>query len=130
MAAVTLKTAFSYIDEVKNIFANPDNSSSYEPKVFDLFMEIFDKYKKEKAGIPEVCERISNLFIGHPQLILGFNPYLIPNGYEIEVLDVKMAGTGDPGIQVILNFPNNTIETLVTHNLNKGQPEALAAPWD
>ena len=33
---------------------------------------------------PGVIERVSNLFKGHPELIVGFNTFL-PPGYKIEV---------------------------------------------
>jgi paired amphipathic helix protein Sin3a len=33
---------------------------------------------------PGVIQRVSNLFKGHPELIVGFNTFL-PPGYKIEV---------------------------------------------
>ena len=42
------------------------------------------KDNQSKINTPEVISRVSCLFKGHPDLIVGFNAFL-PLGYEIQV---------------------------------------------
>jgi paired amphipathic helix protein Sin3a len=38
----------------------------------------------QSIDAPDVISRVSNLFKGHPEMIVGFNSFL-PPGYKIEV---------------------------------------------
>lgn len=42
------------------------------------------EFKSQSIDTPGVIARVSNLFRGHPELIVGFNTFL-PPGYKIEV---------------------------------------------
>lgn len=42
------------------------------------------EFKSQSIDTPGVIQRVSNLFKGHPELIVGFNTFL-PPGYKIEV---------------------------------------------
>ncbi|KAK8773318.1 hypothetical protein V5799_012149 [Amblyomma americanum] len=45
---------------------------------------------------PGVIQRVSNLFKGHPELIVGFNTFL-PPGYRIEVQANEQVNVSMPG---------------------------------
>ncbi len=61
---------------------------------------------------PGVISRVSTLFRGHPDLIVGFNTFL-PPGYKIEVQANETISVHQPGQQVMslstaLSPPNKT----------------------
>lgn len=72
-----VEDALSYLDEVKFKFGN-------QPQVYNDFLDIMKEFKSQSIDTPGVIQRVSNLFKGHPQLIVGFNTFL-PPGYKIEV---------------------------------------------
>lgn len=45
----------------------------------------------DSIDTPGVIQRVSNLFKGHPELIVGFNTFL-PPGYKIEVQSNEQVG--------------------------------------
>lgn len=49
---------------------------------------------------PGVITRVSNLFRGHPDLIVGFNTFL-PPGYKIEVQANETISVHQPGQQAM-----------------------------
>uniref|UniRef100_A0A3Q2DID1 Paired amphipathic helix protein Sin3b n=1 Tax=Cyprinodon variegatus TaxID=28743 RepID=A0A3Q2DID1_CYPVA len=48
------------------------------------FLDIMKEFKSQSIDTPGVINRVSQLFHGHPDLVLGFNAFL-PPGYRIEV---------------------------------------------
>jgi paired amphipathic helix protein Sin3a len=50
------------------------------------------EFKSQSIDTPGVIQRVSLLFDGHPDLIVGFNTFL-PPGYKIEVGDAAHPGT-------------------------------------
>ena len=66
-----------YIDEVKHKFRN-------RPQVYDKFMDIFKQFRYQSIDTDGVVAQVSQLFVGHPELIVGFNVFL-PPGYKIDV---------------------------------------------
>ena len=66
-----------YIDEVKHKFRN-------RPQVYDKFMDIFKQFRYKSIDTDRVVAQVSQLFVGHPELIVGFNVFL-PDGYKIDV---------------------------------------------
>ncbi|CAO1622068.1 unnamed protein product [Sympodiomycopsis kandeliae] len=76
MAALNVKDALSYLDQVKVQFAE-------QPDVYNRFLDIMKDFKSQSIDTPGVIERVSTLFRGHPSLIQGFNTFL-PPGYRIE----------------------------------------------
>jgi paired amphipathic helix protein Sin3a len=72
-----VEDALSYLDQVKYKFGN-------QPQVYNDFLDIMKEFKSQSIDTPGVIERVSNLFKGHPELIVGFNTFL-PPGYKIEV---------------------------------------------
>ena len=45
-------------------------------------------FKAQAIDTPGVIDKVSNLFRGHDQLILGFNTFL-PDSYKIELSDIE-----------------------------------------
>ncbi|KAJ1930185.1 hypothetical protein IWQ60_000510 [Tieghemiomyces parasiticus] len=70
-----VRDALTYLDQVKLQFAN-------DPGVYNRFLDIMKDFKSHVIDTPGVIDRVSHLFIGHPQLIQGFNAFL-PPGYYI-----------------------------------------------
>lgn len=72
-----VEDALSYLDQVKYKFGS-------QPQVYNDFLDIMKEFKSQTIDTPGVIQRVSNLFKGHPELIVGFNTFL-PPGYKIEV---------------------------------------------
>ncbi|XP_052265648.1 (E3-independent) E2 ubiquitin-conjugating enzyme-like isoform X2 [Dreissena polymorpha] len=72
-----VEDALSYLDQVKLQFGN-------QSQVYNDFLDIMKEFKSQTIDTLGVINRVSNLFKGHPELIVGFNTFL-PPGYKIEV---------------------------------------------
>uniref|UniRef100_A0AAX7UR48 Paired amphipathic helix protein Sin3b n=1 Tax=Astatotilapia calliptera TaxID=8154 RepID=A0AAX7UR48_ASTCA len=59
------------------------------------FLDIMKEFKSQSIDTPGVINRVSQLFHGHPDLVLGFNAFL-PPGYRIEVPKNGMAFLQSP----------------------------------
>ena len=55
------------------------------------FNSPLQEFKSQSIDTPGVISRVSMLFKGHPELIVGFNTFL-PPGYKIEVQTNEQAG--------------------------------------
>ncbi|CAH2237871.1 jg4886 [Pararge aegeria aegeria] len=96
-----VEDALSYLDQVKYKF-------NTMPQVYNDFLDIMKEFKSQTIDTPGVITRVSNLFKGHPELIVGFNTFL-PPGYKIEVqsngqVSVSMpspTGAGCAGVGVV-----------------------------
>mmetsp|Transcript_12839 Transcript_12839/g.23137 ORF Transcript_12839/g.23137 Transcript_12839/m.23137 type:complete len:93 (+) Transcript_12839:57-335(+) len=73
-----IEDVLSYLDQVKLQFGN-------QPQVYNDFLDIMKEFKSQTIDTPGVINRVSNLFKGHPNLIVGFNTFM-PPWYKIEVL--------------------------------------------
>lgn len=97
-----VEDALSYLDQVKYKFGN-------QPQVYNDFLDIMKEFKSQSIDTPGVIQRVSNLFKGHPELIVGFNTFL-PPGYKIEV----QANDQGVAFQVSVSVPspsgNNSIQ--------------------
>lgn len=85
-----VEDALSYLDQVKFKFGN-------QPQVYNDFLDIMKEFKSQSIDTPGVIARVSSLFKGHPQLIVGFNTFL-PPGYKIEVQQRSDSG-------IVVNLP-------------------------
>ena len=85
MAASPLRVedALSYLDNVKNQFSD-------QPRVYNEFLDIMKEFKSQSTDTPGVIKRVTQLFQGHPDLIIGFNTFL-PAGYEIKESDIAQS---------------------------------------
>lgn len=72
-----VEDALSYLDLVKFKFGS-------KPQVYNDFLDIMKEFKSQSIDTPGVIQRVSSLFKGFPDLIVGFNTFL-PPGYKIEV---------------------------------------------
>ncbi|KAG7267798.1 hypothetical protein CRUP_003217 [Coryphaenoides rupestris] len=72
-----VEDALSYLDQVKIRFGN-------DPRIYNKFLDIMKEFKSQSIDTPGVINRVSQLFHGHPDLVLGFNAFL-PPGYRIEI---------------------------------------------
>jgi len=75
-----VEDALTYLDEVKRQFGD-------QPHIYNMFLEIMKSFKAEAIDTPGVIQKVSELFKGHNNLILGFNTFL-PPGYRIENSDL------------------------------------------
>ncbi|KAK4337070.1 hypothetical protein RND71_043700 [Anisodus tanguticus] len=100
-----VEDALSYLDQVKFQF----NS---QPQVYNDFLDIMKEFKSQSIDTPGVIQRVSNLFRGHPELIVGFNTFL-PPGYKIEM---------QANDQVNVSMPNRTTSAIIIN----GPPTTLS----
>uniref|UniRef100_A0AAQ6IIZ6 Paired amphipathic helix protein Sin3b n=1 Tax=Anabas testudineus TaxID=64144 RepID=A0AAQ6IIZ6_ANATE len=99
-----VEDALSYLDQVKIRFAN-------DPGIYNKFLDIMKEFKSQSIDTPGVINRVSQLFHGHPDLVLGFNAFL-PPGYRIEVPKNGMAFLQSPfTAQVSPGQPGKSVAT-------------------
>jgi paired amphipathic helix protein Sin3a len=90
-----VEDALLYLDQVKQQFGD-------QPDIYNQFLDVMKDFKAQAIDTPGVILRVSTLFRGYPNLILGFNTFL-PPGYRIrpdtsiEVIPSQMTGRG--GVQ-------------------------------
>ncbi|KAI4502495.1 hypothetical protein M0802_002407 [Mischocyttarus mexicanus] len=116
-----VEDALSYLDQVKYKFSD-------QPQVYNDFLDIMKEFKSQSIDTPGVITRVSNLFKGHPELIVGFNTFL-PPGYKIEV----QANEKGYAFQVSVSIPSPTAThttTLSQHHctVNVGSPPVASPP--
>ncbi|CAB3383189.1 Hypothetical predicted protein [Cloeon dipterum] len=103
-----VEDALSYLDQVKFKFGS-------QPQVYNDFLDIMKEFKSQSIDTPGVIARVSNLFKGHPELIVGFNTFL-PPGYKIEV----QANDQGYAFQVSVSMPSptntNSVGTVTQHH--------------
>ncbi|XP_015113100.1 paired amphipathic helix protein Sin3b isoform X4 [Diachasma alloeum] len=116
-----VEDALSYLDQVKYKFND-------QPQVYNDFLDIMKEFKSQSIDTPGVITRVSNLFKGHPELIVGFNTFL-PPGYKIEV----QANEQGYAFQVSVSMPSPTAThtaTISQHHctVNVGSPPVASPP--
>ncbi|TYZ59045.1 hypothetical protein PybrP1_007594 [[Pythium] brassicae (nom. inval.)] len=70
-----VEDALLYLDQVKQQFGD-------QPDIYNQFLDVMKDFKAQAIDTPGVILRVSSLFRGYPNLILGFNTFL-PPGYRI-----------------------------------------------
>jgi len=88
-----VEDALSYLDQVKLQFSG-------HPQVYNDFLDIMKEFKSQSIDTPGVIKRVSCLFRGHPDLIVGFNTFL-PPGYKIAVEANETISVEQPGQQAM-----------------------------
>lgn len=86
------------------------------------------EFKSQSIDTPGVITRVSHLFKGHPELIVGFNTFL-PPGYKIEV----QANEQGYAFSVSVSMPSPTAthtSTISQHHctVNVGSPPIASPP--
>lgn len=126
-----VEDALSYLDQVKYKFGN-------QPQVYNDFLDIMKEFKSQSIDTPGVIQRVSNLFKGHPELIVGFNTFL-PPGYKIEVqandqgvaFQVSVSMPSPSGGNICLQQPSSphrgtqiihNMQTSTIHQISERQP--------
>ena len=111
-----VEDALSYLDQVKFMFSG-------QPQVYNDFLDIMKEFKTQSIDTPGVIARVSCLFKGHPELIVGFNTFL-PPGYKIEVTPMDTVGVtgipGSTGMQTIVHTPHGI------HTMHQGQMSVIS----
>ncbi len=79
-----VEDALNYLDQVKLAFGD-------RPTIYNEFLEIMKTFKAMEIDTPGVIRRVSELFRGCNELILGFNTFL-PEGFKIEQKDLEIGG--------------------------------------
>ncbi|KAL3993300.1 U3 small nucleolar RNA-associated protein 6 [Sarotherodon galilaeus] len=105
-----VEDALSYLDQVKLQFGN-------QPQVYNDFLDIMKEFKSQSIDTPGVINRVSQLFKGHPDLIMGFNTFL-PPGYKIEVQTNDLVNVTTP----------NQIHYITPHGVSVQNIPASGAP--
>lgn len=103
MQRLKVEDALSYLDLVKFKFGD-------QPQVYNDFLDIMKEFKSQSIDTPGVIDRVSNLFNGHSELIVGFNTFL-PPGYKIEVKSNDQGYSYE--VQVSMPSPSASTTTLV-----------------
>ncbi|KAF4322320.1 hypothetical protein JM18_003412 [Phytophthora kernoviae] len=90
-----VEDALLYLDQVKQQFGD-------QPDIYNQFLDVMKDFKAQAIDTPGVILRVSTLFRGYPNLILGFNTFL-PPGYRIrpdtsiEVIPSQISARGGGG---------------------------------
>lgn len=84
-----VEDALAYLEKVKSQFAD-------QLAVYNKFLDIMKEFKAQTIDTTEVIRRVSDLFRGHKDLILGFNTFL-PPGYKIQVTENRATGALSAG---------------------------------
>lgn len=99
-----VEDALAYLEKVKVQFAD-------QLTVYNQFLDIMKEFKANTIDTTQVIRRVSQLFTGHKELILGFNTFL-PPGYQIQVKEDKDTGVlntgflGPQGFSELPTFPS------------------------
>jgi len=92
------------------------------PHVYNRFLDIMKDFKAQHIDTPGVIQRVSTLFKGHRELILGFNTFL-PPGYRIDARDLDrleaMTPAGAPGGA---GGPASTLNPVTSSGVQQGVP--------
>ena len=78
-----VEDALFYLDDVKREFKD-------RPAIYNEFLSIMKNFKSQEVDTPGVIDRVSKLFRGYNNLILGFNTFL-PDGCKISLADLERA---------------------------------------
>uniref|UniRef100_A0A8C7GUA2 Paired amphipathic helix protein Sin3b n=1 Tax=Oncorhynchus kisutch TaxID=8019 RepID=A0A8C7GUA2_ONCKI len=117
-----VEDALSYLDQVKIRFGN-------DPGIYNKFLDIMKEFKSQSIDTPGVINRVSQLFHGHPDLVLGFNAFL-PPGYRIEIPKNGVVFLQSPfSTQVghykclLIGFPDSPVASPESISSSSGPPE-------
>jgi len=83
MRELRVEDALLYLDDVKREFKD-------RPAIYNEFLAIMKNFKTQEVDTPGVIARVSKLFRGYNNLILGFNTFL-PDGFKISLADLERA---------------------------------------
>ncbi|KAK0425907.1 hypothetical protein QR680_009450 [Steinernema hermaphroditum] len=90
-----VEDALTYLDQVKCQFQD-------RPVVYSDFLDIMKDFKSQAIDTPGVIRRVSRLFRGRPNLIIGFNTFL-PQGFVIRVQHDS---------SILIDHPDGTMQAI------------------
>ncbi|XP_059639668.1 paired amphipathic helix protein Sin3-like 5 isoform X2 [Cornus florida] len=73
------ENAIIYLNKVRDTF------KSQIPKL-NMFQNLMREFKAQRIDLPDLLERLEELFIGHDNLVIGLN-MLLPERYQISLTD-------------------------------------------
>jgi paired amphipathic helix protein Sin3a len=95
-----------------------------------MFLEIMKSFKAETIDTPGVIQKVSELFRGHNNLILGFNTFL-PPGYRIENSDLPDDQHSGP-MSYVQTGPSmaalHAQQMMQQQHMMQGQPGVMLGP--
>uniref|UniRef100_A0A8C4NC12 Uncharacterized protein n=1 Tax=Eptatretus burgeri TaxID=7764 RepID=A0A8C4NC12_EPTBU len=93
-----IKDASSYLHQMKRRFAN-------KSQVYGDFLGIMDEFKSQSIDTAGIVSHVSNLFKGHPNLMLGLNTFLPPDcKIEVKTNDLISVTTQTQAVQPIRHW--------------------------
>ncbi|GJQ13517.1 hypothetical protein GpartN1_g5308.t1 [Galdieria partita] len=113
-----VEDALAYLEQVKTQFND-------QPHVYNKFLDIMKDFKSQAIDTNGVMARVSELFRGHPNLILGFNAFL-PPGCKIEVPEVQ---SGENYYASSSNNKAYSEPPLLSTPYGYGQPESYYSTY-
>uniref|UniRef100_A0A8C7SP40 Paired amphipathic helix protein Sin3b n=1 Tax=Oncorhynchus mykiss TaxID=8022 RepID=A0A8C7SP40_ONCMY len=111
-----VEDALSYLDQVKIRFGN-------DPGIYNKFLDIMKEFKSQSIDTPGVINRVSQLFHGHPDLVLGFNAFL-PPGYRIEIPKNGVVFLQSPFSAQLIYVNNNRLSLPLPSRESPSQPQS------
>ncbi|KAM5462030.1 hypothetical protein MferCBS49748_006778 [Microsporum ferrugineum] len=96
---ITMSKAYNYLDLVKAQFID-------RPDIYNTFYGILADYKNQVIDIPGVVGRVSKLFAGYPNIIQGFNTFLVP------IYRIKCDSSNNPNAT---GYPSIRNEFTISH---------------
>ena len=87
MGGLTTDDALSYLKAVKDMFQDKKDK-------YDTFLALMKDFKAQRVDTSGVIERVTELFKGYDDLLLGFNTFL-PKGYRIILPEKKPVAFGE-----------------------------------
>jgi histone deacetylase complex regulatory component SIN3 len=111
-----VEDALAYLEQVKMQFEG-------QPTVYNQFLDIMKEFKAQTIDTAEVIKRVSELFQGHKDLILGFNTFL-PPGYHIEVRENQETGILSTGFSSPSGFSELPQHSRVATSREDAHPTA------
>ncbi|KAL3924281.1 MAG: hypothetical protein SGILL_001142 [Bacillariaceae sp.] len=102
MKELRVEDALLYLDDVKREFGD-------RPRIYNEFLAIMKNFKSQEVDTPGVIARVSKLFRGYNNLILGFNKFL-PDGFKISMDDLRQQDAAYAREQEILRQQQAAME--------------------
>jgi paired amphipathic helix protein Sin3a len=110
-------TALEFLEQIKKVFFGLGKHH-----VYTEFLLVMQDFKTNAVSTQGVVLRVKELFKGHPQLILGFNPFL-PPAFQITEEDLreeeKPAPTPRPNNPDVLDNARQYVQKIKTRFTNE-----------
>ncbi|GMY24079.1 paired amphipathic helix protein Sin3-like 4 isoform X1 [Fagus crenata] len=103
---LSLQSATEYLRLVKHTFQNNE-------EIYEDFLKILKDCRANRIGVTHVVSKAKHLFMGHHELLLGFNTFL-PEEYKITVPLIQGEPVSKhPNFRTAINFVNRVKQRFV-----------------